>query len=84
MTDTGVIASDDRHQTARSTERIKMSYFDVAIPAIIGLVALVWPRVMFAGSGAAADAKKIRLIRGGGAVLLAAAAIYLVVKLAGA
>jgi hypothetical protein len=63
---------------------MKMSYVDVAIPAIIGFVALVWPKVMFAGGSATADAKKIRLIRGGGVVLLAAAAIYLAVKLVGA
>ena len=61
-----------------------MSYIDVAIPAIIGLVALAWPNVIFAGSSATPDAKKIRLIRGGGAALLVAAAIYLFVKLAGA
>jgi hypothetical protein len=61
-----------------------MSFIDVAIPAIIGLVALIWPNVMFAGSSATADAKKIRLIRGGGVALLVAAAIYLIVKLAAA
>ena len=61
-----------------------MSFIDVAIPAIIGFVALVWPNVMVAGSSATPDAKKIRLIRGGGVALLVAAAIYLFVKLAGA
>lgn len=61
-----------------------MSYIDVAIPAIIGFVALVWPNVMFAGSSATPDPKKIRLIRGGGVALLAAAAVYLIIKLAGA
>lgn len=60
-----------------------MSFIDVAIPGIIGFVALVWPKVMFAGSSATPDAKKIRLIRGGGVALLVAAAIYLIVKLAG-
>jgi len=63
---------------------MKMSYVDVAIPAIIGLVALVWPNLMFAGSSAPPDANKIRLIRGAGVVLLVAAAIYLVIKLMGA
>lgn len=63
---------------------MKMSYVDVAIPAIIGLVALVWPKVMFAGSSVTADAKKIRLIRGVSVILLAAAAIYLTLKLEGA
>jgi hypothetical protein len=61
-----------------------MSFIDVAIPAIIGFVALAWPRAMFYGSRAAPDEKKIRLIRGGGVVLLVVAAIYLVVKLASA
>jgi len=61
-----------------------MSYIDVAIPAIIGFTALIWPKVMFAGSSATADPKKIRLIRGVGVVLLAAAAIYFAVKMVGA
>jgi hypothetical protein len=61
-----------------------MSYIDVAIPAVIGFVALAWPNVMFAGSSATPDPKKIRLIRGGGVALLVAAVIYLFVKLAGA
>jgi hypothetical protein len=59
-----------------------MSYIDVAIPAIIGFVALAWPNVL-CGSTATPDAKKIRLIRGAGVALLVAAAIYLLVKLAG-
>ena len=61
-----------------------MSYIDVAIPAIIGFVALAWPNVLFSGSKATPDLKKIRLIRGGGVALLVAAAIYLFVKLAAA
>ncbi len=61
-----------------------MSFIDVAIPAIIGVVALVWPRVMFYGSRAAPDDRKIRLIRGAGWALLAAAIIYLGIKLAAA
>jgi hypothetical protein len=73
-----------RYQVARSTGGKKMSYIDVVIPAIIGLVALVWPKVMFAGSSVTADAKKIRLIRAVGVILLAAATIYLAVKLVGA
>jgi hypothetical protein len=60
---------------------ITMSFIDVAIPAIIGLAALVWPNAMFAGSNATPDARKIRFIRGAGVALLVAAAIYLVVKL---
>ena len=60
-----------------------MSYIDVAIPAIIGFVALAWPNVLFAGSSATPDAKKVRLIRGGGVALLVAAAIDHKIKLAG-
>jgi hypothetical protein len=59
-----------------------MSFMDVAIPAIIGLVALVRPQIMFYGSQATPNEKKIRLIRGAGVVLLAAALIYLGIKLA--
>jgi hypothetical protein len=61
-----------------------MSYIDVAIPTIIGLVALVRPQLMFYGSGATADEKKIRMMRSIGVVLLIAAAIYLGIKLAAA
>jgi VIT1/CCC1 family predicted Fe2+/Mn2+ transporter len=58
-----------------------MSYIDVAIPAIIGLVALVWPRLMFYGSRATPDEKKIRILRGVGVALIVAALIYLGIKL---
>ena len=60
-----------------------MSYIDVAIPGIIGLLALAWPQVMFVGSRAAPDEKKLRLIRRFGALLLGVAALYLFIKLAG-
>jgi hypothetical protein len=58
-----------------------MSYIDVAIPAIIGLVALVRPQLMFYGSRATPDEKKIRLLRGVGVALIVAALIYLGIKL---
>lgn len=61
-----------------------MSFMDVAIPGIIGMVLLIWPQAMFAGSKATPDAGKLRTLRTVGVVLLAAAAIYLAVKLAGA
>src|SRR5262245_35806180 len=64
--------------------REQMSYIDVAIPAIIGLVALVRPQLMFYGSRATPDEKKIRMLRWVRVVLLLAAQIYLCIKLAAA
>lgn len=58
-----------------------MPFIDVAIPAIIGLVTLVWPRALFYGSRATPDDKKICLIRGGGVVLLVVAILYLGINL---
>ena len=60
-----------------------MSFVDVAIPTIIGLVALVRPQIMFSGSRPTPN-EKIRVIRGVGLILLAAALIYLCIKLAAA
>jgi len=60
---------------------MKMSFIDVAIPAIIGLVALVRPQIMFYGSRATPNEKKIRVLRSVGLILLAAAVIYLFIKL---
>lgn len=61
-----------------------MSFIDVAIPGIIGVVLLLWPQFVFAGSRAIPDPKKVRLLRGAGVVLLFVAMIYLVIKLVGA
>ena len=61
-----------------------MSFIDVAIPGIIGLIAALWPQIVFRGSRATPDAKKIRLVRFAGVGLLVAALIFLVVRLAGA
>ncbi len=61
-----------------------MSFVDVAIPAIIGFVALFRPQIVFYGSRATPDEKKIRLVRGIGVVLLVVAIIYLGIKLAAA
>jgi hypothetical protein len=60
-----------------------MSYIDVAIPAIGGLVAFAWPEALFYGSRVAPSEKKIRLIRTCGAALLAVAALYLFIRLVG-
>ena len=62
-------------------EEFGMSYIDVAIPGLIGLITALWPQTMFWGSRAAPDPKKIRLIRIGGSVLLVVALCYLVMRL---
>jgi hypothetical protein len=58
-----------------------MSFIDVAIPAIIGIVVLLWPKVLFVGSRAAPTEQKLRWIRYAGIALLFVAALYLVIKL---
>ena len=60
-----------------------MSFVDVAIPGIIGLLLLVWPQSVFYGSRVTPDETKIRRLRGIGVVLLLVAAGYLVLKIAG-
>lgn len=57
-----------------------MSFLDVAIPGVIGFVALLWPQAMFIGSRVPATDKKIRIIRYAGAFLLLVAAFDLVAK----
>lgn len=61
-----------------------MSFVDVAIPGVIGLVLLMWPQAMFAGSKLTPDAGKIRTMRIAGSLLLVASAIYLAIKVVGA
>ncbi len=60
-----------------------MSFVDVAIPAIIGLVLLFWPQSMFFGSSATPNEKKLRLLRYLGALLLLVAFLYLAIKFVG-
>jgi hypothetical protein len=60
-----------------------MSFIDVAIPGVIGLLLLLKPAMVFSGSRAAPDEKKIRLMRRIGVVLLVVAAIALVIHLIG-
>lgn len=57
-----------------------MTYIDVAIPAIAGLLALAWPQMFLRKPP---DASKVRLIRLIGVVLLVVAAGYLAMRLAG-
>jgi len=58
-----------------------MSFIDVAIPAILGIVVLLWPKVLFVGSRAAPTEQKLRWIRYAGIALLSVAALYLVIKI---
>ena len=60
-----------------------MSFIDVAIPGVIGLLLLAWPQALFVGSRVTATEKKLRLLRYCGGALLFVAFLYLVVKFAG-
>ena len=60
-----------------------MSLIDIAIPALFGLLLIAWPRFVFLGSKATPDAKKIRLMRVFGLVLLGIAALFQGIRLAG-
>src|SRR5262245_43870367 len=61
-------------------EGMTMSYVDVAIPAIAGLLALAWPQMFLRKP---ADELKVRRIRLFGLLFLAIAAAYLAMRLAG-
>jgi len=61
-----------------------MTYIDLVIPGVAGLLLLVWPHSMFMGSRVKPDPKKILMLRSLGIVLLLVAVIYLVIKLGGA
>src|SRR5262245_43534960 len=64
----------------RVREGMTMSYVDVAIPAIAGLLALAWPQMFLRKP---ADEHKVRRIRLFGLLFLAIAAAYLAMRLAG-
>jgi hypothetical protein len=57
-----------------------MSYIDVAIPALAGLLALTRPEMFLRRPP---DMRKLRLIRLFGVLLLVVAAVYLALRLAG-
>jgi hypothetical protein len=57
-----------------------MSYIDVAIPAIAGILALARPEIFLRKPP---DMRKLRLVRLFGTLLLIVAAVYLVMRLAG-
>jgi hypothetical protein len=58
-----------------------MTYLDVAIPGVIGVWLLAWPRSVFYGSRQRPTAAKIRLLRGIGLALVVVAVIYLLIKI---
>ena len=60
-----------------------MTYIDLLVPGLAGLLLLVWPQSMFLGSRLLPDEKKIMLLRGLGLTLLLVAVIFLVIKLVG-
>lgn len=61
-----------------------MSGIDIAVPAVIGLLLLAWPQCAFLGSKVTPDAKKIRLMRGFGLVLLLVAGLFQGLRIAAA
>jgi len=58
-----------------------MSFLDVAIPGIFGLLLFAWPQVAFLGSRATPTEKKLRVLRYVGVALLVVALLYLGIKL---
>jgi hypothetical protein len=61
-------------------EEMTMSYVDVAIPGIAGLLALAWPQMFLRKP---AEEHKIRRVRLFGVLFLVIAAAYLAMRLAG-
>jgi hypothetical protein len=57
-----------------------MSFIDVAIPGIAGLVALVWPQLLLRKPAAEEKVRRVRLF---GVLLLVVAVGYLAIRLAG-
>jgi hypothetical protein len=57
-----------------------MSYIDVAIPAVAGLLAVAWPQMFLRKPP---DASKVRVVRLFGVLFLVVAAAYLAMRLAG-
>lgn len=59
-----------------------MSFIDVGIPRVIGLILLIRPQVMF--GEAASESGKVRALRIVGALLTLVAGIYLSIKVVAA
>lgn len=60
-----------------------MSFIDVAIPGVAGLVIFLWPKAMFLGSCIVPTEKKIHSLRYLGVFLLLVAALNLISKFVG-
>ena len=58
-----------------------MSWIDIAIPGVVGLILMIWPQSMFIGARVSPDEKRIRLLKKCGMALLGIAGVFLVVKL---
>ena len=57
-----------------------MSYIDVAIPGIVGLLAFAWPKMFLRKPAEEHKARRVRLF---GLLFLVIAAAYLAMRLAG-
>jgi len=58
-----------------------MSWIDIAIPGVVGLILMLWPQSMFVGAKVEPDKKRIRLLKKCGVGLLVIAGAFLIVKL---
>jgi len=58
-----------------------MSWIDIAIPGVVGLILIFRPESMFIGAKVEPDAKRIRLLKKCGVGLVAIAGIFLIVTL---
>ena len=58
-----------------------MSWIDIAIPGIVGLILMIRPQSMFIGARVSPDETKIRRLRKFGVALLLIAAVFLLIKL---
>jgi len=58
-----------------------MSWIDISIPGVVGLILMIWPQSMFIGAKVEPDAKRIRLLKKCGIGLVAIAGVFLIVKL---
>ena len=58
-----------------------MSWIDIAIPGVAGLILIIWPASMFFGARVSPDETKILRLRKFGVALLLIAAVFLLIKI---